>query len=70
MTPVGVPVPIGTPAFRNCTAPVGAMPKLAVLTVAVRVTGWPASTVVALGETTMVVGAGVTVIVAVPWLEL
>ena len=39
---------IGTFAFRNCTAPDGAMPRLAVFTTAVRVTGWVVVTVVAL----------------------
>jgi hypothetical protein len=48
---------IGTPEFWNCTAPVGAMPKLVVLTVAVRVTVWLDVTVVALAARPMVVGA-------------
>jgi hypothetical protein len=54
---VGVPVPIGTPEFRNCTAPVGAKPRLVVLTTAVRVTGAPDATVVALAVTPMLVAA-------------
>jgi hypothetical protein len=54
---VGVPV-IGTPAFRNCTAPDGARPRLWVLTIAVRVTDVPDETVVALAVTgAMVVAA-------------
>jgi len=66
---VWVPV-MGTFEFRNCTAPVGATPRLAVLTVAVRVTDWVGVTVVELAATVMLVVAGVTVIVAVPWLVL
>ena len=37
---------MGVPEFRNCIAPVGAMPRLVLLTVAVRVTDWPDETVV------------------------
>jgi hypothetical protein len=48
---------IGTPEFRNCTAPVGARPMLEVLTSAVRVTDWPDVTVVLLAETPMEVVA-------------
>jgi hypothetical protein len=48
---------IETPEFRNCTAPLGAMPMLEVLTVAVRVTGAPDWAVVALAATAMAVGA-------------
>jgi hypothetical protein len=48
---------IGWPEFRNCTAPDGAKPILEVLTVAVRVTGWPDVVVVGLAVTLMVVEA-------------
>jgi hypothetical protein len=48
---------IGTFEFRNCTGPVGAMPKLVVLTSAVRVTDWPDVGPVVLAETLMAVGA-------------
>jgi len=70
LTGVYVTVPlIGTPEFRNSTAPVGAKPMLEVLTSAVRVTDWPDVTVVLLAVTAMVVGACATATAAVPVLE-
>jgi hypothetical protein len=44
-------------ALKNCTVPDGPKPRLVVFTVAVRVTGAPESTVVALDETMVVVAA-------------
>jgi hypothetical protein len=58
LTDVYVTVPlIGTFVFRKCTAPVGAMPMLVVLTVAVKVNGAPERTVAGFAVTAMVVGA-------------
>jgi hypothetical protein len=48
---------IGAVALKNCTVPDGPKPRLVVFTVAVRVTGAPELTVVALDETTVVVAA-------------
>jgi len=48
---------IGTFEFRNCTAPLGANPRLVVVTSAVKVTEVPDVVVEGLAETAMVVGA-------------
>ena len=58
LTGVYVTVPlIGTFEFRNCTAPEGAKPRLAVLTSAVRVTDWPEVVVDGFAVAAMVVAA-------------